>query len=116
MAVTFALTKVASGKWGNKTRYVYDVSATSTYTTGGDVITFPHFRDITNQIARVEEIYFDNGLPSDGTVAYPATYVFASGKIKFWETGAAINTGLAEKGSGESMSTTTFRVTVISRS
>lgn len=114
MAVTFALTFVSRSKWGNKQRVVYDVSATSTYTSGGDVITFPHFRDITNQIARVEEFNVSSGLPSDGTLAYPLTYVFSSGKIKFWETGAA-NAGFAEKGAGESLSTTTFRVAVISK-
>lgn len=115
MAVTHALTLVAKNKWGNKQRHLYDVSSTGTYTTGGDVITFPHFRDLANQLARVEEVNFVNGLPSDGTVAYPGTYVKASGKIKFWETGAAVNTGLAEKGSGESVSTTTFTITVISK-
>lgn len=115
MAVTFALTKVTAGKWGNKHRVVYDVSATGTYSAAGDVITFPHFRDITNQIARVEEVNVVNGQPHDGTVAYPITYVFASGKIRFWETGAVVNTGLADKGAGESVSTTTFRLSVISR-
>lgn len=115
MAVTYAITNVAKGKWGNKQRHVWDISVTGTYTAGGDVITLPNFRDINAQLARVEEVYFSNGLPTDGTVAYPATYIFSSGKIKFWETGAAINTGLADKGAGESLSTTTFRMTVISK-
>lgn len=112
MAVTSALTKVSQSKWGNKVRIVYDVSMTGTYTTGGDVMLIPHFRDITNQIARLEELHVQ-GTPTDGTVGYPITYVLSSGKVKFWESTAAA--GHAEKGAAESVSTTTFRMTVIAR-
>lgn len=107
MAVTFTAARVpgANSTFGNKRRRVVDITCAGTYTTGGDTL---DTRALFG-LAQVDEIVI-HGLPSDGTVAYPATFLYATGKLKFWETGTG-GAGSAEKGSGESLASVTFRAT-----
>jgi hypothetical protein len=108
MAVTFTPAKVtgANTTFGNKRRRVVDITCSGTYTPGGDTFdTYALFG-----LRSVDEVLIHNGLATDGTVAYPALYVAATGKLKFFE-GPATGAGLAEKGSGESLASVTFRAT-----
>ena len=99
MAATYTATKLSPnpddtvGK--NKYRY-RTVTFAGTYTTGGDAVTPALFG--LSQLVLVEPI----GTATDGTLAYDATYIQSSKKIKLWETGTG-GAGSAEKGNGESL-------------
>jgi hypothetical protein len=106
MAATYTGAKVpgADTVFGNKRRRVRDITMSGTYTTGGDAIPASVFG-----LKTLDEVNI-HGTPTDGTVAYPATYIYSSGKLKLFETGTAA-AGSAEKGSGESLTGITFRAT-----
>lgn len=106
MAVTFTPARVTGADTvvGNKRRRVRDITCSGTYTTGGDTLSPSLFG-----LKSFDEVNIHN-TPTDGTLAYPATFVYSTGKVKFWETGSA-GAGSAEKGSGESMASVVFRVT-----
>lgn len=107
MAVTFTPARVvgANTTFGNKRRRVVDITCSGTYTTGGD--TFDP-RALFG-LAQVDEVVI-HGVPTDGTLAYFATFLYATNKLKFFETGTG-GAGSAEKGSGESLASVTFRAT-----
>jgi hypothetical protein len=110
MAASFTPAKVATPggsdtTYGNKKRRVRDITVSGTYTTGGDTID-----PVALFGLRSMDEFNIHGVPTDGTLAYPASYIPSTGKLKFWETGTAA-AGSAEKGSGESLAGITFRVT-----
>ena len=106
MAATYALSKITGYTNGNKKVRVYDVTVSGTYTTGGDALT-----PAALGFRKVEEFKVHNGA-TDGTVQYPVDYVYSSNKVKLFESGGAAGTAAAEKGSAESLTGVTFRVTV----
>src|SRR4051812_46689162 len=107
MAATYALSKVTGYASGNKKVRVYDVTFSGTYTTGGDALT------PTALGFRKVEQFIPHGGATDGTVQYPVQYVYSSGNVKLFESGGAAGTAAAEKGSAESLTGITLRVTVV---
>lgn len=107
MAATYTLTKVSAYSEANKRVRVYDVALSGTYTTGGDALTAAALG-----LKVVEEFIVHSSGASDGTVQYPVHYIYSSNKLKLWESGGAAGTAAAEKGSGESLTGISLRVTV----
>ena len=107
MAATYTLTKVAAYVTGNRKTKVYDVALSGTYTTGGDALTASALG------LRVVEQFHSSGGATDGSVQYPVTYNFSTNKVKLWESGGTAGTAAAEKGSGESLTGITMRITAV---
>src|SRR5689334_25160470 len=104
MAATYAYALVTRYADANKRVRVFDVTVSGTYTTGGDAMAFP-------EVGTPQEVIVHNGA-SDGTVQYPVSFDYSTKKLKLWESGGTAGTAAAEKGSGESLTGITFRVTV----
>lgn len=110
MSATYTLTRPTPNPdytEGPRKRRVRDVALSGTYTTGGDALLASAFG-----LRRIDELLVHTNA-TDGTLAYPCVYIYSSGKLKLFETSASASTGLDEKGSGESLTGITVRVTVI---
>lgn len=109
MAATYTAAKLSPAvddTWGKYKVRGRTVTFAGTYTTGGDAVT-PGLFGLTQLIAVIPL-----GPATDGTLAYDATYIQSSKKIKLWETGTG-GAGSAEKGSGESLTSITLGVLAI---
>lgn len=116
MAATYTAARISASptinlddQWGKFKVRARTITFAGTYTTGGDAIptTLNSNLGVKNLIA-----ILPLGPATDGTVAYDATFIRSSGKVKLWESGAA-NAGSAEKGSGESLTGVTLDCLVL---
>lgn len=109
MAATYTAAKLSPAvddAWGKHKVRGRKITFAGTYTTGGDAITASLFG--LSQVLYVIPL----GPATDGTLAYDATYIPSSKKIKLWETGTGA-AGSAEKGSAESLTSITLDVLAI---
>ena len=109
MAATYTAARLAPAvddTWGKYKVRGRKITFAGTYVTGGDAVT-PGLFGLSQILALIPL-----GPATDGTLAYDATYVQSSKKIKLWETGTG-GAGSAEKGNGESLTSITLDVLAI---
>jgi len=116
MAATYTAARIVASPglnlddtWGKFKVRARTITFAGTYTTGGDAVpvTLNSNLGVKNLVA-----ILPLGPATDGTLAYGATFIRSSGKIKLWETGSAA-AGSAEKGSGESLTGITLDCLVV---
>lgn len=101
-------TPVGDGKVGNRKKLIRTITLSGTYVTGGDPLLPSAFG-----LRWIDDLSFQNGSVTDGTVQYPATWIQSNGKLKLWESGGAAGTAAAEKGNGESLTGITGVATIV---